>query len=225
MLRIHSYHKIPDKDFLTIYKRIESKISDPLKAKTKSFRFSEDQQRSLAGELMVRKFYKEYLGQYELEFELNEHNKPFLSGVEDQYFNISHSGNFVVGAFSDQAVGIDVEMIGKDRRAIAKRYFTEEEITQMQTIKRPKEQIDFFYRLWTLKESYMKALGMGMSMSLSSFSFQVLSNGIVLEYSKHDQNWVFYSQLWKQQAYLSLCSKSNEKPEIIEVNAEDLFDL
>jgi 4'-phosphopantetheinyl transferase len=94
MLRIHSYHKIPDKEFLTIYKRIESKISDPLKAKTKSFRFSEDQQRSLAGELMVRKFYKEYLGQNELEFELNEHNKPFLSKAEDQYFNISHSGNF-----------------------------------------------------------------------------------------------------------------------------------
>lgn len=107
------------------------------------------------------------MGEYD--FEYNEHDKPFLKGYSNEYFNISHSGNHVVVVFSERNVGVDVEEMGKDRRGIAERFFTVREIQQMHACPTQEAQIHFFYQLWTLKESYMKAIGKGMTMSLSSF--------------------------------------------------------
>lgn len=213
MLQLHTYQLVSNQEFQNFYLGIKETLPNNLIEKTEKFKFWEDRQRSLIGELMVRKFYEEKLGLAHFEFELNEQDKPFLKDHKEEHFNISHSGAFVVVAFSDQNVGVDVEIIGKDRRKVAERFFTVREIEQMHARPTEKDRIHFFYQLWTLKESYMKAIGKGMTMSLSSFSFLFNKNSAVLDFTDNDPDWNFYTQLWEGKAYLSICSKSNDEIE------------
>lgn len=209
MLSLYTFQLIEKDEFLKFYQEISSSLPHSVKQKVEAFKFPADQQRSLMGDLMVRHFYGNKLGlkPREIDFEYNQHQKPLLKSVEAEYFNISHSGNHVVVAFSDMPVGIDVELMKKDRRNIAERFFTPSEITDMNTVGSQEEQIKYFYQLWTLKESYMKAIGDGLTMSLSSFSFAKNEEGFYLSKSKYGAEWVFHSQKWNEDAYLSICSK------------------
>ena len=146
----------------------------------------------------------------DIEYEYGIHDKPLLKDWEKEFFNISHSGNHVVVVFSDQQVGVDVEAIKKDRRKIAQRFFTDSEIEAMNALPDKDLQIRYFYQLWTLKESYMKAIGDGMTMSLSSFAFNQKEEVFELLFSKYDRDWKFYSTLWQTDAFLSICSKYRE---------------
>lgn len=222
MLQLHSYSLVSNDEFQTFYNNAKGFLPSNLISKTERFKFLEDRQRSLIGELMVRKFYREKLGIEELKFGLNEQEKPFLLDFPNEHFNISHSGDFVVVAFSHENLGVDVEMIGKDRRSVAERFFTVREIEQMRICQALDDQIHFFYKLWTLKESYMKAIGRGMTMSLSSFSFIFNDDVAVLDFTDNDPDWNFHSQLWKDKAYLSICSKVNEEYELTEMKLDDL---
>lgn len=93
----------------------------------------------------------------------NEYGKPELSG-ENVYFNISHSNGAVVCAVSDKPVGVDIEYIKEMRPGIINRCFTDNEKKAILSSRD-------FYRLWTLKEAYVKMLGLGISHTLSLIEF------------------------------------------------------
>ncbi|NPD46264.1 MULTISPECIES: 4'-phosphopantetheinyl transferase superfamily protein [unclassified Lentimicrobium] len=228
MLSLYTFQLLEEGEFNRFYPEICSQLPISVQQKVDTFRFPADKQRSLMGDLMVRKFYSQKLNQNpkEIDFEYTEHQKPLLKNVDGEYFNISHSGNYVVVAFSDKPVGIDVELIKKDRRNIAERFFTPSEIIDMNAAGTEEEQIKYFYQLWTLKESYMKAIGDGLTMSLSSFSFAKNEEGYYLSKSKYGSDWFFHSQEWNGDAFLSICSKypqiQNQSPFEIEL-ARKLF--
>jgi len=224
MLILHTYQLVSNEAFQGFYHKLRVSLPTTVVDKTERYKFWEDRQRSLIGEMMVRKFYKERLGTEALEFELNEHEKPSLKNHPNEHFNISHSGSFVVVVFSNENVGVDVEMIGKDRREVAERFFTSSEIEQLHNCATEKAQIHFFYQLWTLKESYMKAIGKGMTMSLSSFSFLLKNDEAILNFSENDDDWQFYTQLWNDRAFLSVCTKKNEPLNIVTKTLEDFID-
>lgn len=96
-----------------------------------------------------------------------ENGKPEIEGI---YFNLSHSHEIAVCAVSDAPVGCDVEKIEKRREKVATHFFTSKEITYMDSLLE-KEKDDAFYRLWTMKESYMKMTGEGMKLSLKRIEF------------------------------------------------------
>ena len=125
-------------------------------------------------------------------------------------------------AFSDKEVGIDVEKVKGDRRKIAKRFFTTSEISDMELLGNETEQVHYFYQLWTLKESYMKAIGRGMTMSLKSFAFKKQGEEFKLAFSAHDEDWFFHSPKWKDGYYLSVCSRYNDAPLVDERNIASL---
>jgi 4'-phosphopantetheinyl transferase len=91
--------------------------------------------------------------------------KPYLPDRPGIHYNISHSGTYGVCALSDAPVGVDVELVRPLRRAVAQRFFTD--VEQEFLAQRPPEE---FFRLWTRKESFTKALGKGLSLPLNSFS-------------------------------------------------------
>ena len=103
-----------------------------------------------------------------LEFSLNQYGKPLLLNDPDLHFNISHSGNLVVCALDNKPVGIDVEIHKQVNLKIARRYFCQDEnnfiIADMGKV------IERFYKIWTMKESYVKWEGRGMSTPFDSFS-------------------------------------------------------
>jgi 4'-phosphopantetheinyl transferase len=152
-------------------------VSKEKQNQAQRFLKKEDAYRAVIGELLIRKMACEKLKvkNSKLEFEKNQYGKPFLKEYPNFYFNISHSGNWIVSAVDDRSVGIDVEKIAPIDLKIAKRYFSKEEYRDLMA-KKEENRLSYFYDLWTLKESYIKAVGKGLSLALDSFTVKKLSN-------------------------------------------------
>jgi 4'-phosphopantetheinyl transferase len=90
-------------------------------------------------------------------------------------FSLAHTeGLAVVAVTGGPDVGVDVER--RDRRIdaarLSGRFFSPEEAAALQEI--PSERLrERFFCYWTLKESYIKARGLGLSLPLDSFSFRL----------------------------------------------------
>ena len=83
--------------------------------------------------------------------------KPYLLGTK-VHFSLSHSGSFAACALSDHPVGLDLEQRGRMSEPLLRRSFSPEE----QSLVRAAEDPDLlFTRLWTGKESFVKATGQG----------------------------------------------------------------
>lgn len=101
-------------------------------------------------------------------FGVGEQDKPF-DKAERFCFNLSHSERMVLAAVSSGPVGCDVQNVGKFDLRIAKRFFHPDEYQTIASLSDPEEQKNCFYRIWTLKESYLKLTGSGFSTSPDSF--------------------------------------------------------
>ncbi len=86
----------------------------------------------------------------------DEHGKPNIKGRDDLYFNLSHSGTFIVVAVADAPVGIDVQKPVIAREALIDRIASKEE--QERNSDLIKERFNLF---WAMKESYAKLTGEG----------------------------------------------------------------
>lgn len=123
---------------------------------------------SAAGHLLARSIIAKRLHTQmrDISFRHGSSGKPECSGYSSVQFSISHSQNDVMCALSNAPVGVDIEHIRPlPYRAIAHRFFTQGECCAL--FNTPAErQLSFFYRLWTLKESYTKMRGTGLVFSL-----------------------------------------------------------
>jgi len=102
-----------------------------------------------------------------LAFEQLEHGRPELADRALR-FNLSHTeGMVMVGVTPRADIGVDVERIDAERadEALARRVFTPDELRDW------RGDAEWFFDHWTLKESYMKARGVGLSLGLQSFGF------------------------------------------------------
>jgi len=140
-----------------------------------------DSYRKLLADIMVRYIYCRITNTNNLSavaFNKNYFGKPYILGDISFEYNISHSGKWVVCAFSKKAVGIDVEKIGTINLAMTKRFLSNEEINIINKIKEPKN-IELMTELWVLKESYIKAVGKGLFIPLTSFSISFKHRKII----------------------------------------------
>ena len=99
--------------------------------------------------------------------------KPEIAGGPE--FSLSHSGERVLCALSDQKVGADLQQIHRHTPALARRYFTAEEAIWLE---KQRDQDQTFTLLWSLKESYLKFLGCGIAGGhLDSFTVRIAPEG------------------------------------------------
>ena len=114
----------------------------------------------------------------DVRFHYGSHGKPLLDGehrASTLRFNASHSGEMALYAFvHDYEVGVDVEHVKKDfvTEEIAERFFCTNEVQKLRglaAVDRPSQ----FFRLWTRKEAYIKAVGTGLSHPLNTFDVTV----------------------------------------------------
>lgn len=115
------------------------------------------------------------LGQpLDLELYYGEKGKPYLRDYPF-YFNLSHSGSYVVCAFSRQEVGVDIQQYKRtDIVRLAERFFSAEEKKALQACHDRKELEQLFYRLWTRKEAYGKLTGEGIAAVIDRSVLQVM---------------------------------------------------
>lgn len=100
-----------------------------------------------------------------IEIQLGEHGKPQVQGLE---FNISHSENLAVYAISQQPVGIDIEYRRPlEIASLVERFFAPVEFASWQQLPSQQRELAFF-RAWTMKEAYLKAIGTGLHTPLSA---------------------------------------------------------
>ena len=156
-----------DKD---CYHYLYEKASPERKKQADRYRRQEDKLRCLAAYALLRRV----LDSEECLIEKNEFGKPYIRGREDFYYNLSHSGRYVVIAWGSSEIGVDVQQhdCSVDIEAIAKRFFTADEQSYIQ------KDLLRFYEIWTKKESYLKYTGKGLQKDLGSFSSLVPDSGI-----------------------------------------------
>ncbi len=104
------------------------------------------------------------------------HIKPFFSDENAPHFSLSHSGRVGICALHDNPIGVDVEKKRPITDALAKRIMSSDEFSTYLT---STEKIEYFFKIWTLKESYLKFNGEGITRSLSNVSFKLetIQNG------------------------------------------------
>lgn len=117
---------------------------------------AEREQIKKASEALLRYgLWKEHGIEEEPEFYKTQFGKPYLVGYDDIFFNLSNSVGAVAVALDSGELGIDIEKSKDDfDERITKRICSDEEKA---SIKSPSD----FYRIWTAKESYIKAIGTG----------------------------------------------------------------
>jgi len=108
-----------------------------------------------------------------------ENNKPVLAKKTNElqrHFNISHSGDLVVCALANSKIGIDIEMISPtvDYLSIAHAHFSESEASWVAS--KSVGINERFIALWTIKEAYLKALGIGLAIPIG----RVITTGVKL---------------------------------------------
>ncbi|MES2217541.1 MAG: 4'-phosphopantetheinyl transferase superfamily protein [Pseudomonadota bacterium] len=126
--------------------------------------------------IVARGILRTLLGRYlvceprALKFLYAEHGKPYIEDT-DLNFNVSHSDEMAVYAFTRQAeIGVDIEKVETVfKAALAKRFFSNDEY-EMLTALFGDQQERGFYRVWARKEAIIKGLGEGLHIPLDSFS-------------------------------------------------------
>ena len=167
--------------------------------------FAEKKHEFLVTRVLVRRVLAGLLGRSPvgLAFDLGPYGRPELRGPPSDgagrlRFNLSNTRGLVACAVAwNRDVGVDVEHV--DRRtettAIADRFFSPAEVEGLMRLD-PSEQRRRFFELWTLKEAYIKARGLGLAIPLESFSFSLGHAGpptIAFAESLHDDphSWRF----------------------------------
>lgn len=132
------------------------------RARIAHFRRPEDAHRSLLGEALMRAVAARRLGiaPQDVRFVATPEGKPGLADFPDCHLNLSHGGEWVVCASGPRAVGVDVEAIMPVPPELPPEVCSPEELQALTG-----SDIDErFARLWTVKEAYAKALGVGLGM-------------------------------------------------------------
>lgn len=150
---------------------------------------------------------------------MNEHGKPYLKTDASLFFNISHSGDWVVCAFSDTEVGVDIERIGKERLGVAERFFHPREIAVLREMS---EQAELFFRYWSAKESVLKYRGTGLSGSLRSFYVRWEGEGAGI-YGENGRLPLSLNRCHVDEGYVCfVCSEQTAPPELFRLTMEEI---
>ena len=128
-------------------KTLLEKVNDQQKEKALKYKNELDQVRSLASSYLINKLSKEPLL-------FNDMGKPFFE--KGPFFNVSHSGQYIVMAVSNKDIGVDIEENKEIDMSPLIRIFNEAEAKMI------KEHADFYY-FWCAKESLIKCIGSSIS--------------------------------------------------------------
>lgn len=162
-LYIAGIDEIPNDDFTET-------ISEYRLKKAKNYKNEDDRKLSILSSLLLDKALKKHdLSERDMKYTFNAYGKPYFANAEDLHFSISHSGEYAMVVLSDKEIGCDIQQIKDINLSIADRFFTAEERKYVKCTEN-------FFRIWTLKESFIKAIGKGLALPLNSVSIKGLDS-------------------------------------------------
>ncbi|MHA4844102.1 4'-phosphopantetheinyl transferase family protein [Flavitalea antarctica] len=148
-------------------------LSPDEKNRAQKFRFAKDSRNFIAARGILRLLIGKYLAinPAEFSFQYSKFGKPGIANNNTLHFNISHSQNIALFAFSKRFnIGVDVEFVNPDIevRDIARNFFSTNEIRKLLALPGNQQALGFF-NCWTRKEAFIKAVGEGLSFPLDKF--------------------------------------------------------
>lgn len=151
------------------------------KTRANQFRFERDKIRYIVGRGILRELIARYIknSPKTIKLDYTQHGKPFLvtsSSSNELYFNLSHSHDCIVCAFTKNIdVGIDVELYQPQFTIedVAKYCFSKQEYDKLQNLSSYQKH-SYFYSVWTLKEAFVKSIGLGLTYDLQQIKIDLL---------------------------------------------------
>lgn len=168
----------------------------PEKRRDKVIRMAKEKQKlSLGAGILIKAFVGD-------DISYNEYGKPISDKLE---FNISHSGKYVVISTASEPVGVDIQIFKRGMRHIAHRFFSVEECI---TIDQSYTPDTTFIKIWSLKEAFLKCVGIGLCNDLNNFSVKIDDDRITV--SQNFNNNFYYFKNYEVEGYqLSVCCEDN----------------
>lgn len=147
---------------------------------------------SLGAGVLLNKMLEPFgLNPMEMMLEYGENQKPYIPQLPRFHFNLTHSGNYAAGAWAHSPVGIDLERVKRVPEGIARRFFHRNERLWLEGLSSREEQIQGFFRLWVLKESFMKVTGLGMKLPLDAFEILIEDEGVQVKHQLNETTYYF----------------------------------
>ena len=155
----------------------EAMMTPEERVKQRRFRFARDRHDCLVTRALVRTTLSRYarVAPADWRFVLNRYGRPDVSpGLcdRDLRFNLSHTRGLIACAVTiGHEIGVDVESLTRPGETVevADRYFSATEVGSLRALPEERRR-ERFFEYWTLKESYIKARGMGLALPLDQFS-------------------------------------------------------
>lgn len=185
----------------------------------------ESQKQCIAAGLLLEYGLQEYgICGKEVTFLENSDGKPYILEKPELFYNLSHSGEYVALGMSSFPIGIDIEKLRYGQEKLAKRFFSEEEAG----IFKECFSDSVFTKIWTRKEAFIKARGVGMRMPLNAFSTitDVIQINEKMPVEMRLENTALYVKSYQinDEYWLSVCQESIEVDGVPkEINLEDLW--
>lgn len=168
---IHTYYAdIRCLENETLFRERVKQLSPYRQQKIAILRNDRDRNRSLGAGLLLDHGLAVYgLQERSVEYDIGQWGKPALKYHPEICFSLSHSGDYAICTIGDRPVGNDIEHVREGRLKVANRFFAEEELAWLYEAETEEERTGRMFRLWTMKESFLKVIGRGMSLSLKDF--------------------------------------------------------
>ena len=195
----------------TIYYSYYTPFSDSVPAISK-------QEHALGRELLARGIQELFqlpltCGEINAALKYDVNGKPYLPGHPEICFNITHCNQLVSCAFHNSPIGIDAENLGYFPEVLINRALSEKEKCFLQSKSTSiSEREEWFYRLWTLKEAYVKKSGIGVDTDLTNFSFSFTNSGDLFSVICSDSTVSCYQTQLSHGQILSVCYEDNGEP-------------
>ncbi|NVO20625.1 MAG: 4'-phosphopantetheinyl transferase superfamily protein [Bacteroidetes bacterium] len=183
--------------------------------------------RSLLGELLARYSIIKYsgIGSADIHFGEGEKGKPYMPDHPEIHFNITHSAEMVACAVAGTEIGIDIEHYRKVNFRVAERFFSAAEYEDLFALEESQRQ-DYFFTLWTLKESFLKAIGSGLTRNLNSFTVVKTSGGYRLEGDDLSASFTVGTYMLPGHYHFAVCSPEQFLPQHVQmVSIPEILEL
>lgn len=157
-----------------------SVLPEERQKKAMRYRLESDRKNCVISYLLLKAALKECFGIINFEVGIGRYGKPFLTQYPDVHFNISHCCLGCAVAVSDCPVGVDIQEIRPFSWEVARRVCGSQELCMLE--KSGCRERDFI-RMWTMKESYVKRLGIGLGYPLDQVDTMTVAGVEVAEFS------------------------------------------
>lgn len=197
-------------EFTDIVFSLENRISEERQKRSRCLRKESDRLLCIGAEICLA--YSLALP-LPLKYDTLKNGKPFIKG--QRHFSISHSGDYVICAVSDEPLGADIEKISRMSPALSKKIFSPVELEKSRTLDGSELQ-KYLCRVWTQKESFVKLTGEGLRQNLRTICTEEPPT------EKEQNSPYFFTQSFGEDYLISVCLGKESEVYLSEISTTQL---